>query len=210
MTVQDIVNSVSLDTRTMLQSAGTDASTISDWVDRIHKDCLRDSIYHNLNRGSESVTIAANTSTYTLVSPSIRQVSLVYDRTTNRFLDRYEDVVIIGNQQPPIDVKKKLTLTSRSAQPEIFKFSAPSTLVLFPTPLASASFDVHFEKLVATVDDSLSAVLIVPDDGKDMLVAGVNYLANAYLGREQAEAFWLQLYVQLKRGVPIGVGGGQS
>lgn len=183
-------------------------------------------------QGSETVSTTAGTSSYTL-SASARRILAVYDRTTGRALQPLSDAD---------DVKEREVRFLDGPLPQYFKFIAPSTLVLFPTPLVgtgandSISLEVYYEKtqgpplfyqlvgsqslLVmptpavagnlevvyekqATTLTALANTLVIPEDGKDMLVAGVNYLVAQYLEKGNAIENWFQLYERLKRGETV-------
>jgi hypothetical protein len=200
MTVQDIINGVTLDARNALLSSGTDVAILNDWVDRIHKDCLRNSVYKNLNRSSQLLNLAPGTGQYAINGTGVRQVLTVYDRSNDRFLTSYESVISLGKAAPPIDVSEKLSLSTRSGMPELYKYAAPSSFSVFPTPLAPMTLEIHTENLIASVNGNPTNQLIVPDDGRDIMTAGVNWLAHLYLGRDEAAQFWLGAYVNLKHG----------
>jgi hypothetical protein len=91
--------------------------------------------------------------------------------------------------------------------PEFFRFIAPTTLVVRPAPPSTqwlSTLSVVYEQQVPTLT-SLSTTLTVPDDGKDVVCAGVNWMAMAYIGRSQEAMSWFQLYQQLKSGTRTGV-----
>ena len=219
MTVQDIINAVSTDTRQVLLPSGNDAEVILNWVDRVHKDVLHTSLYVNQNLGTTQATTTVGTNAYTL-SPttSIRRIVSVYDLTFNLSLNpadaELEGPPPTGSQAADTQGKPVQTTAPFPHQaykfggtPEYFRFIAPATLVIRPAPPATAytsTLSVVYEQLVATLTN-LTNELIVPDDGKDVMVAGVNWMAMAYIGRSQEAMSWFQLYQQLKSGGRIGV-----
>lgn len=219
MIVQDIVNAVSTDTRRVLDTSGNDANVIMNWVDRVHKDVLHSSVYVNQNLASTQITTAINTNAYTLTPQNIRRIVSVFDLTFNMSLTP-SDVDLDG--PPPTAARVSETQGRPEATavgplphqaykfggtPEYFRFIGPTTLVVRPAPTSSSyvsTLSVVYEQLVATLS-SLTAPLLVPDDGKDVVIAGVNWMAMAYIGRPQEAMSWFQLYQQLKSGDRLGV-----
>jgi len=220
MIVQDIVNSVSTDTRQVLQNSGADANTIMDWIDRIHKDVLHTSLYVNQNLATTSVTTMAGTSSYTLTSNTpIRRIVGVYDSTFNLSLKPADaDIDQPSPTQAQVDESQGRPFATAAVRPphqaynfggipEYYRFLAPSTLLLRPAPPSIAytsTLSIVYEQLITTLS-SLTTPLLIPDDGKDVVVSGVNWLAMAYIGRPQEAASWFQLYRDLKFGNRTGV-----
>lgn len=219
MIVQDIINSVSTDTRQVLNSTGNDDTTMITWVDRIHKEVLHTSNYITFNMNSTQVTTTVNTTTYTLSPPtSIRRLVSVYDITFNRVLTPSD---VISNPSPiaarveeakgepyqQVANPRAFEVFRYGGTPEYYRFIAPATFVVTPAAIGTAytsTLGITYEQLVQTLQTS-TAPLIVPDDGKDVMCAGVNWLATLYIGRTQEAGAWLQLYQQLKAGERVGV-----
>lgn len=220
MTVQDIINAVSIDTRQVLANSGTDANNMIGWVDRIHKDVLHSSIYVNQNLATTSITTTAGTSSYTLTPPStIRRIVSIYDSTFNMSLTPSD--VDLDSATPTatrVDEENGRPIaTTQLPQPfqayhfggipEYFRFIAPTTLLVRPAPASAAyvsTLNIVYEVQVADLT-TLGGTLIVPNDGKDVICAGVNWMAFSYIGRPQEAMSWFQLYQDLKRGNRIGV-----
>ncbi len=219
MTVQDIVDAVSRDTRQVMQACGDDAQIIMGWVDRTHKDVLHSSLYVNQNLNTTLVTTIPGQFTYTMAPPTaIRRIVSVFDTVFNMSLSPSDAELNLptptqahveeGQGRPHAPAAPSPHQVYKfGGLPEYYRFLAPTSLRLRPAP-ASASYvstlNVTYEQLVQTLSN-LSADLIVPDDGKDVMVAGTNWLAMAYIGRSQEAASWFQLYQQLKSGERIGV-----
>lgn len=218
MIVQDIVNAVSIDTRQVLAPSGNDANVILSWVDRVQKDVLHSSLYINQNLATTQITTTASTNSYTLSPGSpIRRIVGVFDLTFNMSLtpsdvdlDQPSPVQAQANQEqghPAMQSPLPHQSYKFGGTPEFFRFLAPTTLVVRPAPPSSAwlsTLSVTYEKLVPTVTN-LTDTLLVPDDGKDVVCAGVNWMAMAYIGRQQEAMSWFQLYQQLKGGSRMGV-----
>ena len=221
MTVQDIIDAVSIDTRQVLQPSGNDANVILSWVDRVHKDVLHSSIYVNQNLNTVSFTTVPNQFTYVL-SPStpIRRVVSIFDTTFNMSLTPSDAELNLPTPTMAKVEESQGRAPSGQGQaalphqvykfggtPEYFRFIAPSTIRLRPAPPTSAyvsTMNVTYEQLVQTLS-SFGSELIVPDDGKDVVCAGVNWMAMAYIGRQQEAMSWFQLFQQLKGGDRTGV-----
>jgi hypothetical protein len=218
--VQDIVNAVSIDTRQVLQASGNDANVIMSWVDRVHKDVLHSTLFTNQNMATTSTTTSVLTSSYTLnPTTPIRRIISIYDTTFNMSLTP-ADVDL--DSPTPVMTRVNEEQGHSSAQinnphpsqayrfggtPEYFRFIAPATLLIRPAPASAgyvSTLNIVYEQLVQTLS-TLSAPLIVPDDGKDIMVAGCNWMAMAYIGRPQEAMSWFQLYQQLKQGNRTGV-----
>jgi hypothetical protein len=105
----------------------------------------------------------------------------------------------------PIGAKITLSAKTMGPWPEFYRMFGTNTLSIFPAPATSTyavSLEVQSEGQVTTLT-GLSDTLVVPEDGKDMLVAGVNAIAFDYLQNQERTAFWMQTYEKHKAGVPV-------
>lgn len=219
MIVQDIVDSVSIDTRQVLAASGNDANVIIGWVDRVHKDVLHTTLYTNQNLATTTFSTVVGQAAYTMTPPSsIRRIVAVYDSTFNMSLtpadvdldsptptqtrvNEEQGRVATGNNPHPADAYHF------GGTPEYYRFIAPATLLVRPAPATVgyiSTLNVVYEQLIPTLSN-LQSPLIVPDDGKDVICAGVNWMAMAYIGRPQEAMSWFQLYQQLKQSNRLGV-----
>jgi hypothetical protein len=218
MIVQDIVNSVSIDTRQVLNTSGNDAEVILNWVDRVHKDVLHSSIYVNQNMATTSISTVAGQNAYTL-SPAtpIRRIVAVYDTTFNLSLTPADADIDLPTPtaarvdeeggRPSMIQPLPHQAYKFGGLPEYFRFVGPDTFILRPAPPSTgylSTLRITYEQQVTTLT-SLEDELIVPDDGKDVMCAGANWLAMSYIGRPQEAMSWFQLYQQLKSGNRVGV-----
>lgn len=210
LTVAGIASDSSIDVRQVLLA--TDTKFIG-WVDRIHKDCLHSSLYSYLNNGTTSFPTVVGQQQYTLTPTNIRRVKTMYDQTRNRVLFPIEratsPIAQVEGQEPSpgqassADTKygqgftKALSL--QSGQPEYFRHIGAQTVSLFPIPNQVLTIGVSFEQQVSTLVNPTDA-LIIPEDARDMVVAGVNWLCNAFLKRSEEAQAWLQIYQALKLG----------
>lgn len=218
MIVQDIVNAVSTDTRQVLNSAGNDANVIMNWTDRVHKDVLHTTLYVNQNLNTTSISTAVGQASYQIAPPtSIRRIVGIYDTVFNLSLTAADVDIDLptptqsnveeGQGRPTAATPQPHQAYKFGGCPEYYRFLAPTTLLIRPAPATSgylSTLNIVYEQLVSTLL-LLTQELIVPDDGKDVIVAGVNWLAMSYIGRQAEAASWFQLYQQLKMGNRTGV-----
>lgn len=213
MQVQDVLNAVSSDMRQVLAPTSPDSAIMIPWVDRIHKDALHTSLYNYFTRFMVPIGVLAGTSTYSLggVTPLIRRILSVYDRTFDRVLLPYDSlglpaVKADATTGEPSQIPKPLLSASTMNQwPEFYqRLSAAinDTLVLFPAPQKAAFdgiYEVYYEGQVATLVNSTD-MLLIPDDGLDLVVAGVNSLAAAYLKNPEDYQIYKAQYEAMKGG----------
>jgi hypothetical protein len=209
MTVQDIANAVSLDMRGVLAADTNDVSLMIPWVDRIHKDALHTSLYNVLIRKSANINVTQGVAVYTLSDSNVRRITSVYDRTFDRVLLPYEnlafpeakgDAASEGTQDSAS--APMLTATTMLQWPEYFMRLGSNQINLFPAPQKTAfggTYEVYYETYAPTLA-APSDTLLIPDDGKDMIVAGVNGLASQYLKNFDEASSWLQQYQAMKHG----------
>lgn len=215
MTVQDIVDSVSTDMRQVLSNTAPDANIIIPWVDRIQKDSLHTSLFNYLLRASTTISVTQAVSAYTL-APSggkvIRRILSVYDRTFDRVLLPYDNIAfptfkgdaapVQGSQIP----SSMLNAVTMEQWPEYYLREGSTAITLFPAPQKAAfngTYEVHFEFETTTLTQ-LTDTLVIPDDGKDLVVAGVNMYAALYLKNGGEAQGWQQQYEAMKKGIFVG------
>lgn len=213
LTVSSIQSDVSIDVRQVLTS--TDSKLIG-WIDRIHKDCLHSSVYSYLNTAVTSFNTSPGTGSYTLAPTNIRRILGVFDFTRQRILFPIERAT-----SPISQVEKQETnpgqqgspqqqfgqplitpISLQAGQPGYFRHIGAQQLNLYPTPPANGvplQINVSFEQQVPTLINPTD-VLVIPEDGRDIVVAGVNYLANMFLKRIDEAQIWAQVYSALKKG----------
>lgn len=198
MTVQTILTACQQDLLTTVQGLGS-GTTLIDYVDRIHKECLHLGIYAAYNRVVETVPTVVGTTSYTL-GTALVAVDALFDRTLSRPLYPFGEIRQQAAQQPAtVEVAQGIV---KSASPMFYRFIAPTTLIVMPTPQCITSLEVHGRGQVATLT-STTATLIVPDDGLSTVVAGVNALAAAFLRQPQIADFWEKRYLQLRNGEAV-------
>jgi hypothetical protein len=211
MLVQDIIDASYIDFRQVLSNNAPDNALFVAWVDRIQKDALHTGIYNYLICATQPVSVVANTSSYTIPTTTgkIRRINLVYDRTFDRIILPYESLTYptsTSNEtspRQPLQIPDEMLAAETMAQyPKYYKLEGTATLVLFPAAQKSVfngTYEVHYEfqapDLTATTD-----ALLIPSDGKDMVVAGVNQYVAQFLHLDTEAGFWSQQYAAMKQG----------
>lgn len=223
LTVSSISNDVSIDIRQVL--VPTDTKLIG-WIDRVHKDCLHSSLYSPLIVARQTFATIAGQALYTLAptpgvtgaGPGIRRILGVFDSSRNRILfpiERASSPVSQVDKQEPmpgqvgssqLEFGQPLTspISLQAGQPGYFRYfpnaavGAPA-LALIPVPATALNISVTYELQVITLVNETDPLLI-PEDGRDMVVAGVNYLANIFLKRMDEAQIWAQIFSSLKTG----------
>lgn len=213
LTVNSIANDVSVDIRQVITTAGGDLQKLTGWIDRIHKDCVHSSVYSYLNLVVTSFPTVVNQSSYILAPTNIRRISGVFDSSRQRILFPIEratsPVSQVEKQEPnpgqqgappqTFGMPAQSPISLQAGQPAYFRHIGGQTLTLYPTPQVVLQLNVSYEQQVVTLVNPTD-ILLIPEDGRDMVVAGVNYLANMYLKRMDEAQIWAQIYSKLKLG----------
>jgi hypothetical protein len=214
MQVQDVINASSTDFRNVLASTSPDSALFVSWVDRIHKDALHTGIYNPLLQLVSTISVVSGTSAYAIPvgGGAIRRIQLVYDRTFDRVLIPIETLMYPSNEgdsgspRQPLQIPKAMVTASTMEQwPEYYKREGTSNLIIFPAPQKTAfngTYEIHYEMQVPDLTATTSTLLI-PDDGIDQVVAGVNSYVAQFLHLDTEATFWTQQYQALKMGQPI-------
>lgn len=208
MLVSDVMAAVYNDIRQVLNTT-TDGAIYIPWVNRIQQDVLHTSLFNYLIQNVETISVVANTTNYTLTDP-VRRVTLVYDRTFDRILQDVDQLGMAPKQDaaPPSNPQGTISGTMLTAEtmtqwPLYYRRIGDGTLYIFPAPQKTAfngTYEIHYEAPVAWVSESTDT-LTVPDDGLDLMVAGVDMMACNYLKLYDEAAKWQSLYEQMKNGV---------
>lgn len=214
MTVQDVIDASSTDFRQVLSASTPDSDLFISWVDRIQKDALHTGIYNPLIQLISTVDVTVGTSSYTIpvTDGAIRRIQLVYDRTFDRILFPIETVVFPTSQgdstspRQPLQIPMSMVTAQVMEQwPQYYKREGSTGLIIFPSPQKAAlngTYEIHYEKQVTDLTTQTDTLLI-PDDGIDCVVAGVNSYVAQFLHMDTEGQFWSQQYEALKRGVAI-------
>lgn len=212
MLASDVISACSTDLRSTLSNSGNDAAIILGWVDRIQKDILHTSFWSHLNQFVTTVSTTAGTSAYVLSPGTIRRIVQVFDRTGNRDLLPANLISIPFNsgqstEQTPVPAQEALptilNIKNLGLYPKFYRYTgSTNTLYIFPAPSTATytgTLEVYYEGQIATVS-STGATLTLPDDAKDVMVAGVMFLASQFLKLEPEATQWQQHYEKLKKG----------
>lgn len=208
MLVSDVMADVYNDVRQVLNTT-TDSAIYIPWVNRIQHDVLHTSLFNYLIQGMETVSVTNGTALYTLGTP-VRRITLVYDRTFDRILQDVDDVAMAPKQDAASSPNPQgtvsatmLTAETMTQWPLYYRRAGNTSLYLFPAPQKAAfngTYEVHYEGYVTDVANTTDT-LTVPNDGRDLMVAGVNTYAMSYLKLYDEAAKWQQMYEQMKNGV---------
>ena len=211
MLAQDIVDSSSVDFRQVLSNSAPDSGLFLSWIDRIQKDALHTGIYNYLINVTAPISVVNGTSMYTIptTNGSIRRINLVYDRTFDRIILPLEAIIYptnmgdAGSPRQALQIPQEMVNAETMAQyPKYYKLEGTAELYLFPAPQKDAfngTYEVHYEFQAPDVT-ALTQTLLIPDDGKDMVVAGVNQYVASFLHLDTDMQFWAQQYQALKMG----------
>lgn len=208
MLVSDVIAAVYNDIRQVLNTT-TDVAIYIPWVNRIQQDVLHTSLFNYLIQNVETISVVEGTTNYSLSDP-VRRVTLVYDRTFDRVLQDVDQLGLAPKQDaaPSPNPQGTISGTMLSAEtmtqwPLYYRRIGDGTVYIFPAPQKAAfngTYEVHYEAPVAWVSESTDT-LTVPDDGLDLMVAGVDMMACNYLKLYDEAAKWQALYEQMKNGV---------
>lgn len=214
LTVATVAADVSTDIRRVLLITNSgDLLTLTGWIDRVHKDCIHSSVYSYLGLAVTSFPTVVNQGSYTLAPTNIRRISGVFDSTRQRILFPIEratsPVSQVEKQEPnpgqqgaapqTFGMPAQSPISLQVGQPAYFRHIGGQILTLYPTPQVVLQLNVSYEQQVTTLVNPTD-VLLIPEDGRDMVVAGVNYLANMYLKRMDEAQIWAQIFSKLKSG----------
>jgi len=208
MLVSDVMAGVYNDIRQVLNTT-TDASIYIPWVNRIQLDVLHTSLFNYLIQNVEDISVVEGTTNYTLGSP-VRRVTLVYDRTFDRVLQDIDKLAMAPKEDAsaPTNPQGTVAGTMLSAEtmtqwPLYYRRIGDNVVYIFPAPQKAAfngTYEVHYEQPVAWVANTTDT-LTVPNDGLDLMVAGVDMMACSYLKLYDEAAKWQTLYEAMKNGV---------
>jgi len=214
LTVQSIANDSNFDVRQAIGTgAGTQIQVYAGLIDRIHKDALHSSVYSYLNIATTSFSTVIGQGQYTLVPTNIRRILGVFDSTRQRILfpiERASSPVSQVEKQEPLAGQAGsagpsfgqplvMPISLQAGQPGYFRHIGAQTLSLIPTPQQPLAINVSYEQQVVTLVNATDT-LVVPEDGRDMMVAGTNYLVNLLMKRMDEAQIWAQIYERLKKG----------
>lgn len=223
LTVQTVANDAARETRKYFYDTATDAvlstaeSLFIGWVNEIHQDALHTSIWRTQLITSETFTSAPDGSPYILTANNIRHMLMVHDLKNRRTVIPYNDLDFPAatNLPPertgPPRPKFDQTQQTSSPFPQYYIFescilaadgSITQGLHLLPDPVDTAhsgTIRYWYSKMVDDVT-AMGDTLLVPNDGRDILVAGVCMKISEYLKRATDFDHYRSIYEGMKKG----------
>ncbi len=196
--VQDIVDCTSQDIRKQLAASGADANIILDYTNRTSLDILRFSRWKFLLSGVLTFNTVVGEDAYFVGTGSVPAGSTdttlglsdiltikqdsVMDRTNFRRLMRTDEAPLGSS-------------FSQNAKPKLYRndISTPSIVNIYPPADGVYAIEFRYFKIRQQLT-ALNQILQVPDDYKDIVCAGVNWLAAKYLSKDADAAHWFQVY----------------
>lgn len=201
-TVQNVIDVVSQDIRQLLASSGSDATILIDYTNRVSLELMRRSKWRWLLSATQSFSTIAGTANYFLGSGAApvgsASVSLnltdLYAIQENSVVDRTNsNRLACFNDKPVNPVLDDSTSTGRPLLYRNDLQDGAYVLNLFETPDGVYTIEFRYHKTripLTTAGQSLQ----IPDDYKDIVVAGVNRLACIYLKLPDEAQTWDALY----------------
>jgi len=194
-TVQNVVDCTSQDIRKQLDNSGTDEAILIDYVNRVHLQILRTSRWTFTLSGLQTFSTVIDEPDYwigatggnpagvkdtllNLTDIRVIKSSTVFDRTNQRRLQR-------TGEEPPSESFSASNIV-RLYRNDV---ALPNRITLFPPPNAVVSIEFRYFKIFPKLTSD-SQILLIPDDYKDVMCAGVNWFASKYLGRNEDALFW--------------------
>ena len=224
ITVQELANAANLETR---QSFGattvdlTDAAKLAlfvGWANQVQRDVLHTSIWKSQLMTSDTFTSEPNGSPYILTANNIRHIVTLHDLQNRRTIIPYDDLNFAAATSSPPErsgpprTKFDQTQQTSALYPQYYIFeacilAADGSIVqgihLLPDPMDAAHSGTVRYFFTRMVDDVATATdfLIVPDDGLDLLVAGVAMHIWAFRRNDAMAASWHTVFEKMKRGM---------
>lgn len=221
LTVQNIVDDANNICRHQMADpgvsvAGTPLTIMIPWVDAIHQDVLHTSpVWATYMYTSETFESAVDGSPYTFAWNDMRRIVNVYDTVGKRFLIPYHDLNwatgtgIPTEKNGPPRFKQDQTQQTNAPYPQYYIIencineedgSGVQGITLFPDPRDASyagTIRVYYQKVVPVLD-SETDILLIPDDGKDVMVAGVAMHLSTFLKRPTDTTWWRDQYERMK------------
>ena len=200
LTVQNIVDCAQRDTQNMI---GTDHPATIDYVNRISLDLMRSNSWRFLLSPIKTFnTVADETDYYIgtggapigstdtgLALSNIRRIK------EDSVIDRTNDILLHPSEEKPI-----LDAFNDSGHPKIWRFDqdTASLLQLYPPPDGVYAIEFRYYEAYTQLT-AVGNSLQIPADYKDVLCAGVAWLANKYLKQNTDARHWYEVYEVGKR-----------
>lgn len=221
--VSDVISGASQDVRKMLDNAGNanEIATLIDYTNRVQLQLLREARWRFLLSGVLQFTTTAFTgvgsfngtdywigptgtgpassvdTALNLTNVGVVKAGTVFDRTSFHRLNSTDEAPLgpdFSNPSSPTSINARPRLyRSDQITPSIFSIYPPSDKAY------TIEFRYFFSKPQLTTS---SQALLIPDDYKDVVIAGVNALASLYLRVNPQDAqMWKGIYEEGKAGM---------
>jgi hypothetical protein len=199
-----IIGKASQDCRQLLSNSGTDANTILDYVDRIHKELLRLSRFRWLLSPVKQFTTVVGKTDYwigqqgqapaTAVDTALNLTD-VFTIKRGTVFDRTNYMPIFPTSEAPLGA-----FFAQNNRPRLWRNDVATGDVINVYPPPDGAYVIEFRyfrerQLIA----SPASVLQVPDQYIDVVIAGVNELVAMYLRKPDEAGYWHQYYESGKK-----------
>jgi hypothetical protein len=211
MFVSDIINGASQDVRRLLDSvnpnAASDIATLIDYTNRIQLQLMREYRWRFLISGTLTFATVATFQDYwigplggnpvTAVDTKLN-LSNIGNVKPGTVFDRTSFHRLWNTDEAPLgpDFSNPASPTSIDGRPRLYRNDASTPYILSIYPPADNVYSIEFRYFVSKPQlTQTTQALLIPDDYKDVVIAGVNYFANLYLreNKEDAQA-WGMIY----------------
>lgn len=196
--------------------SGTPLTIMIPWVNHVHQDVLHTSpVWATFMYTSETFESSMDGSPYVLSANNIRRVVNLYDQKNRRTIIPYHDLNwatgtgIPAEKNGPPRMKPDQTQQTVAPYPQYYIVencvaeadgSVVQGITLFSDPHEvnyAGTVRVYYQKVVPTLD-AANDILLIPDDGRDVMVAGVAMHLSTFLKRPQDTAWWATQYERMK------------
>lgn len=221
--ISEILDDLSLETQKDLDfqnGTGDELALMTAWLNHTQQDLLHTGIFKHLLRAFTTVGNAEATPYFTLPVTDVRRVDAVYDYTNRVFLapleTAYSPTPLSSPEDKPRAPKPPLDLAAFRASGLSPQFYWVSTEILTGTPYTKiyllpppetdhiGTLWVYYTKVAPTIASSTdNNNLIIGQDGRDALFAGVASRAFSYLDQPDKAAAWRAVYEGAKMGERI-------
>lgn len=223
LTVQSIADDTNLAVRqyfgttTVDLTDATKLALFTNWIDQIHKDVMHTSVWEGQILTSDTFVSEPDGSPYIITANNIRRVVAVHDLKNRNTVIPHQDLTFpAATSSPPERSGPPRTRWNESEQtsplwPRYYIFeacfqSADGSYVqgfhLLPDPFDTAhsgTIRYFFTKVVDTMS-AAGDILFVPEDGRDIMVAGTAMMASQFLKRPSEAEMWRARYEAMKKG----------
>jgi len=211
MYVSDIINGASQDVRRLLDSvdpnASTDIATLVDYTNRIQLQLMREYRWRFLLSSTLQFQTVATFQDYwigqtggnpaTAIDTGFNLTNIgnvkagtVFDRTNFRRLSDTDEAPLGPSFSNPANP------TSIDGRPSLYRNDASTPYIMSIYPASDKPYTIEFRYFFSKPQlTQVTQALLIPDDYKDVVIAGVNYFANLYLRENMQDAqAWAAIY----------------